>query len=72
MKKMRILVSLICLAALLCGLLAGCGDDPQASGNVGGDLASKIAAEPKKVSILVPGFDGSDPESPYSRAIARF
>ena len=76
MKKMRILVSLICVAALLCGLLAGCGKDPQPTdGTVGEgdvDIAAKIAAEPKKVSILVPGFDGSDPESVYSRAIARF
>ena len=76
MKKMRILVSLLCVAALLCGLLAGCGKDPQPTdGTVGEgdvDIAAKIAAEPKKVSILVPGFDGSDPESVYSRAIARF
>ena len=72
MKKMRILVSLLYLIALLCGMLAGCGNDPQPNGSVDGDLAAKIAAEPKKVSILVPGFDGSDPESPYSRAIERF
>ena len=72
MKKMRILVSLICLAALLCGLLAGCGKEGQSNGPVDGDLDAKIAAEPKKVSILVPGFDGSDPNSVYSRAIARF
>ena len=72
MKKMTVLVSLICLAALLCGLLAGCGGDSNPTGAVGGDLDAKIAAEPKKVSILVPGFDGSDPDSPYSRAIKRF
>ena len=72
MKKMKVLVSLLCLAALLCGLLAGCGEDPQPTGSVDGDLAAKIAAEPKKVSILVPGFDGSDPDSVYSRAIKRF
>ena len=28
MKKMKILVSLICLAALLCGMLAGCNHPP--------------------------------------------
>ena len=75
MKKMRILVSLICVAALLCGLLAGCGKDPQPTGTVAEgdvDIEAKIAAEPKKVSILVPGFDGSDPDSVYSRAIKRF
>ena len=72
MKTMKTLVSLICLAALLCGLLGGCGKDPQTNGPVDGDLDAKIAAEPKKVSILVPGFDGSDPDSVYSRAIARF
>jgi ABC-type glycerol-3-phosphate transport system substrate-binding protein len=72
MKKMRILLSLICLAALLCGLLAGCGEGPQPTGPVDGDLDAKIAAEPKKVSILVPGFDGSDPDSVYSKAIKRF
>ena len=87
MKKMRILVSLLCVAALLCGLLAGCGKDPQPTGTNGiaatngtngangtdsVDIEAKIAAEPKKVSILVPGFDGSDPDSVYSRAIARF
>lgn len=72
MKKMRILVSLICLAALLCGLLAGCNNGTQSGGPVNGDIDAKIAAEPKKVSILVPGFDGSDPDSVYSRAIARF
>ena len=72
MKKMKILVSLICLAALLCGMLAGCGEGPQPGGPVDGEIDAKIAAEPKKVSILVPGFDGSDPESVYSRAIKRF
>ena len=76
MKKMRILVSLVCLAALLCGLLGGCGNASQSGGVVSGDvdpeIAEKIAAEPKKVSILVPGFDGSDPDSVYSKAIARF
>ena len=72
MKKMRILVSLIYLVALVCGMLAGCGTDTPSNGPVDGDLAAKIAAEPKKVSILVPGFDGSDPDSVYSRAIERF
>ena len=77
MKKMRILVALIYLVALLCSLLVGCGGETQPTGTVGGDtgdvdIAAKIAAEPKKISILVPGFDGSDPDSVYSRAIARF
>ena len=84
MKKMKTLISLICLAALLCGMLGGCGKDPQPTGTNGiagtngtngtnsVDIEAKIAAEPKKVSILVPGFDGSDPDSVYSRAIARF
>ena len=75
MKKMRILVALIYLVALLCSLLVGCGGETQPTGTVGEgdvDIAAKIAAEPKKISILVPGFDGSDPDSVYSRAIARF
>ena len=79
MKKLRIFVSLICVAALLCSLLVGCSKDPQPTDTVGGDTAggdvdieAKIAAEPKKISILVPGFDGSDPDSVYSRAIKRF
>ena len=79
MKKMKTLVSLICLVALLCGLLVGCVKEPaQTTGSTSGggnadvDIAAKIAAEPKKVSILVPGFDGSDPDSVYSRAIERF
>ena len=47
MKKMRIVVSLICLAALLCGLLAGCGKDPQPTETAGSDnvdIDAKIAA----------------------------
>ena len=41
MKKMRILVSVICLAALLCGLLGGCGNNSQSNGPVDGDLAAR-------------------------------
>ena len=51
---MRILLSLICLAALLCGLLAGCGEGPQPTGPVAGDLDAKIAADISRISNIEP------------------
>lgn len=73
MKTRKTIFALVCIAALLCSVFAGCGkDDKKPAPVVGGSREEMIAAEPKTVSILVPGYDGQDEDSYYTKAIRRF
>lgn len=76
---------MVCVAALLCGMLAGCGGNetkettPTNGSNAGttadantDDRMAKIAAEPQTISFLAPGYDGQDENSFYTKAIRRF
>ena len=61
MKKMKILVSLICLAALLCGLLAGCGKKitaEEAHQIVLDDLGETLAATAEAPHIHEGTYEG--------------
>ena len=59
------------LSVILAGGLCSCST-PADSGSSGADdseRAAAIAAEPKEISFLLPGFDGTDETSPYYKAI---
>ena len=69
----RLAALLLAMAMLLC--LCACGEDKPTGGNEGGgtgdaDRDAKILAEPKEISFIVPGYDGTDEESPYYKAIS--
>lgn len=55
--------------ALIVGLCS-CGESrKQGMDSVDSDRAAKIAAEPGEISFIVPGYDGTDQESDYYKAI---
>ena len=59
------------LSVILAGGLCSCST-PADSGSSGADDSERsaaIAAEPKEISFLLPGFDGTDETSPYYKAI---
>lgn len=70
-------------AALVAGSLAACkdGDTPSSGGapasnpgdaSISAERVEKMGAEPQKVSVLVPGYDGTDETSYYTKAIKSF
>ncbi|MBQ4102377.1 MAG: extracellular solute-binding protein [Oscillospiraceae bacterium] len=75
-RLMKILSVLLCLMLVLGAFTAcvgGGGEDtstPQGGGDSERD--AKIRAEQKEVSLLVPGYDGTDPDSYYTKAIEKF
>lgn len=73
MKYTKKCLALLC-AAVLCASLAGCksGGEGGPPSPEEGDRAAKIAAEPQTVSILVPGYNGKDEDSYYTKAIKKF
>ena len=56
---------------MISAVFAGCGKNGT-GGAADGERAEKIAKEPKKISFLVPGYDGSDKDSYYTKAIKEF
>ena len=59
-------VLLLCLCACGGGGNEGSGSD---AGMDASDRDAKIKAEPSEISFIVPGYDGTDTNSPYYKAI---
>ena len=68
----KLVALLIAVAMLLC--LCACGEDGPGEANLGegsgnAERDAKILAEPKEISFIVPGYDGTDENSAYYKAI---
>ena len=75
-RTMKWIAMALCLVMALSTFVA-CGDsktkDPAAGGSeVDADRLAKIKAEPEEISFLAAGFDGTDENSHYTKAIKRF
>ncbi|MBQ1211451.1 MAG: hypothetical protein IIX68_06595, partial [Clostridia bacterium] len=68
----KLVALLIAVAMLLC--LCACGEDGPGEANLGegsgnAERDAKILAEPKEISFIVPGYDGTDENSACYKAI---
>lgn len=65
-RRITALLMALCVLLLMCA----CGEE-KSEGTlvIDGERAEAIAAEPKEISFIVPGYDGSDTESDYYKAI---
>lgn len=63
--KIASVIMVLCCMLLMCA----CGEEKTETLKIDGERAVAIAAEPKEISFIVPGFDGSDEESDYYKAI---
>ena len=71
LKKIKSVISAALCICMISAVFAGCGKNGT-GGAADGERAEKIAKEPKKISFLVPGYDGSDKDSYYTKAIKEF
>lgn len=71
LKKIKSVISAVLCICMISAAFAGCGKNGT-GGAADGERAEKIAKEPKKISFLVPGYDGSDKDSYYTKAIKEF
>ena len=71
LKKIKSVISAVLCICMISAVFTGCGKNGT-GGAADGERAEKIAKEPKKISFLVPGYDGSDKDSYYTKAIKEF
>ena len=67
LKKIKSVISAALCICMISAVFTGCGKNGT-GGAADGERAEKIAKEPKKISFLVPGYDGSDKDSYYTKA----
>ena len=73
MKKVKPVIAM--LSALFLINLSACGTQPPSTSNSGStnsDRDAKVRAETGTVSLLIPGYDGTDETSYYTKAINQF
>lgn len=68
-RLLAILMSLLMVVGLCACGGSGDGNDGGAVAPDAGDRDAKILAEPNTISFIVPGYDGTDTNSPYYKAI---